>query len=173
MIGGAVRYLLGKEPGKAYILTSDGVELTSRQALIGSFEFQRRARPDVERVVGHISLSFHPDDDPRMSNQLMLDLAREYMHRMEITDTQYLVVRHTDTKHPHLHILYNRVRYDTTLVPDRNERLRNMRICRADLFARQGAGCHGTAARPGATAPPHLRPPAGAAARQHLLDNPR
>lgn len=128
--GGAVRYLLGKEPGKAYILTSDGVELSSRQALIGSFEFQRRARPDVERVVGHISLSFHPDDDPRMSNQLMLDLAREYMQRMGITGTQYLVVRHTDTKHPHLHILYNRVRYDTTLVPDRNERLRNMRICR-------------------------------------------
>lgn len=128
--GGAVRYLLGKEPGKAYILTSDGVELTSRQALIGSFEFQRRARPDVERVVGHISLSFHPDDDPRMSNQLMLDLAREYMQRMEITGTQYLVVRHTDTKHPHVHILYNRVRYDATLVPDRNERLRNMRICK-------------------------------------------
>lgn len=128
--GGAVRYLLGKEPGKAYILMSDGVELTDRQALIGSFEFQRRARPDVERVVGHISLSFHPDDDPRMSNQLMIDLARAYMQRMEITGTQYLVVRHTDTKHPHLHILYNRVRYDTTLVPDRNERLRNMRICR-------------------------------------------
>lgn len=128
--GGAVRYLLGKEPGKAYILTSDGVELTSRQALIGNFEFQRRARPDVERVVGHISLSFHPDDDLRMSNPLMIDLAREYMQRMEITGTQYLVVRHTDTKHPHLHILYNRVRYDTTLVPDRNERLRNMRICR-------------------------------------------
>ena len=128
--GGAVRYLLGKEQGKAYILTSDGVELTSRQALIGSFEFQRRARPDVERVVGHISLSFHPDDAPRMSDQLMLDLAREYMRRMEITNTQYLIVRHTDTKHPHLHILYNRVRYDTTLVPDRNERLRNMRICK-------------------------------------------
>lgn len=124
--GGAVRYLLGKEPGKAYILTSDGVEPTSWQALIGSFEFQRRARPDVE----HISLSFHPDDDPRMSNQLMLDLARKYMQRMEITGTQYLVVRHTDTKHPHLHILYNRVRYDTTLAPDCNERLRNMRICR-------------------------------------------
>lgn len=128
--GGAVRYLLGKEPGKAYILTSDGVELSSRQALLGSFEFQCRARPDVERVVGHISLSFHPDDDPWMSNQLMIDLAREYMQRMEITGTQYLVVRHTDTKHPHLHILYNRIRYDTTLVPDRNERLRNVRICK-------------------------------------------
>lgn len=128
--GGAVRYLLGKEPGTAYILTSDGVELTSQQALIGSFEFQRQARPDVERVVGHISLSFHPDDDPRMSDQLMIDLTRKYMQRMEITNTQYLVVRHTDTKHPHLHILYNRVRYDTTLVPDRNERLRNMCICK-------------------------------------------
>ena len=128
--GGAVRYLLGKEPGKAYILMSDGVELTDQQTLIGSFEFQRRARPDIERVVGHISLSFHPNDDLRMSDQLMIDLAREYMQRMEITGTQYLVVRHTDTKHPHLHILYNRVRYDTTLVPDRNERLRNMRICK-------------------------------------------
>lgn len=81
--GGAVRYLLGKEPGKAYILTSDGVELTSRQALIGSFEFQRRARPDVKRIVGHISRSFHPNDDPRMSDQLMLDLARVYMRRMD------------------------------------------------------------------------------------------
>ena len=90
--GGAVRYLLGnKEPGKAYILTSDGVELTSWQALIGSFEFQRRARPDVERVVGHISLSFHPDDDSRMSNPLMIDLAREYMQRMYLQPiiTQY------------------------------------------------------------------------------------
>ena len=117
--GGAVRYLLGKEPGKAYILTSDGVELTSRQALISSFEFQRRARPDVERVVGHISLSFHPDDDPRMSNRLMIDLAREYMQRMEITGTQYLVVRHTDTKHPHLHIQPDTLRHDACPGPQR------------------------------------------------------
>ena len=127
--GGAVRYLLGKEPGKAYILTSEGVDLSSRQALIGSFEFQRRARPDVERVVGHISLSFHPDDDPRMSNPLMIDLARGYMQRMAITGTQYLVVRHTDPEHPPLHILYTRVRYYTALVPDRTERQRTLRIC--------------------------------------------
>ena len=60
----------------------------------------------------------------------MLDLAREYMQRIEITDTQYFVVRHTDMKHPHLHILYNRVRYNTILVSDRNERLHNMRICK-------------------------------------------
>ena len=32
--GGAVRYLLGKEPGKAYILMSDGVELSDRQARV-------------------------------------------------------------------------------------------------------------------------------------------
>ena len=65
-----------------------------------------------------------------MTDQLMLDLAWEYMQRVEITDTQYFFVRHTDMKHPHLHILYNRVRYDTTLVSDRNERLHNMRICK-------------------------------------------
>ena len=83
-----------------------------------------------KRVVGHISLSFHPDDDPRMSNQLMLDWHGSICNAWRLPARRYLVVRHTDTKHPHVHILYNRVRYDTTLVPDRNERLRNMRICR-------------------------------------------
>ena len=60
----------------------------------------------------------------------MSDLAREYMQAMKIEDTQYIVVRHTDTEHPHCHIVYNRVRYDTKLVPGNNERRRNVKVCR-------------------------------------------
>lgn len=61
----------------------------------------------------------------------MAGLAREYMQRMGITDTQYIVVRHTDTEHPHLHILYNRVKYDTKLVRSHNERIRSVAVCKA------------------------------------------
>ena len=61
----------------------------------------------------------------------MIRLAREYMQAMNIEDTQYIVARHTDTAHPHLHIVYNRVRYDTKLVPDGNERRRNTAVCKA------------------------------------------
>ena len=128
--GGAVRYLLEKS-GHTRMIDSDGVELSDIRSLIGSFNFQRKARPEKTEVVGHISLSFHKDDKPRLTDGFMAGLAREYMQRMGITDTQYIVVRHTDTEHPHLHILYNRVKYDTKLVRSHNERIRNVAVCKA------------------------------------------
>lgn len=128
--GGAVRYLLEKS-GHARMIDSDGVELSDIRSLIGSFNFQRKARPEKTEVVGHISLSFHKDDKPRLTDGFMAGLAREYMQRMGITDTQYIVVRHTDTEHPHLHILYNRVKYDTKLVRSHNERIRSVAVCKA------------------------------------------
>ena len=128
--GGAVRYLLEKS-GHARMVDSDGVELSDIRSMIGSFNFQRKARPEKVEVVGHISLSFHKDDTPRLTDGFMTGLAREYMQRMGITDTQYIVVRHTDTEHPHLHILYNRVKYDTKLVRSHNERIRSVAVCKA------------------------------------------
>ena len=128
--GGAVRYLTEKS-GYARMLDSDGIDTRSIRDMIGSFNFQRKARKEIEKVVGHISLSFHPKDAPRLTDEFMTELAREYMERMGITDTQYMIVRHTDTEHPHLHILYNRVKYDAKLVPDSNERHRSTKICKA------------------------------------------
>lgn len=128
--GGAVRYLLEKS-GHARMIDSDGVELFNIRSLIDSFNFQRKARPEKTEVVGHISLAFHKDDTPRLTDGFMTGLAREYMQRMGITDTQYIVVRHTDTEHPHLHILYNRVKYDTKLVRSHNERIRSVAVCKA------------------------------------------
>lgn len=128
--GGAVRYLLEKS-GHARMIDSDGVELSDIRSLIGSFNFQRKARPEKAEVVGHISLSFHTDDTPRLTDEFMAGLAREYMQHMGITNTQYIVVRHTDTEHPHLHILYNRVKYDTKLVRSHNERIRSVAVCKA------------------------------------------
>ena len=128
--GGAVRYLTQKS-GYARMLDSDGIDTRSIRDMIGSFNFQQKARKEIEKVVGHISLSFHPKDAPRLTDEFMTELAREYMERMGITDTQYMIVRHTDTDHPHLHILYNRVKYDAKLVPDSNERHRSTKICKA------------------------------------------
>lgn len=128
--GGAVRYLLEKS-GHARMLDSDGIDTRSIRDMIGSFNFQRKARPEKAEVVGHISLSFHPKDAPRLTDGFMTELTREYMERMGITDTQYMVVRHTDTEHPHLHILYNRVKYDAKLVRSHNERIRSVAVCKA------------------------------------------
>ena len=126
--GGAVEYVLKKE--KARLLESDGVDTGSIRTIIDDFNFQRKARREIAKVVGHISLSFHRDDAPKLTDERMRELAAAYMERMGIADTQYIVARHNDTEHPHLHIIYNRVKYDRTLVADKNERRRNVKVCK-------------------------------------------
>ena len=126
--GGAVEYVLRKE--KARLLDSDGVDTESIRSIIDDFNFQRKARREIAKVVGHISLSFHRDDAPKLTDDRMRELAAAYMESMGIADTQYIVARHNDTEHPHLHIIYNRVKYDRTLVADKNERRRNVKVCK-------------------------------------------
>ena len=81
------------------------------RSIIDDFNFQRKARREIAKVVGHISLSFHRDDAPTLTDDRMRELAAAYMECMGIADTQYIVARHNDTEHPHLHIIYNRVKY--------------------------------------------------------------
>lgn len=125
---GAVEYILRKE--KARLLESDGVDTESIRSIIDDFNFQRKARREIAKVVGHISLSFHRNDAPTLTDDRMRELAGAYMECMGIADTQYIVARHNDTEHPHLHIIYNRVKYDRTLVADKNERRRNVKVCK-------------------------------------------
>lgn len=46
----------------------------------------------------------------------MAEVAKEYLKRMGITGTQYVVFRHKDQPHGHVHIVYNRVRNDGTAI---------------------------------------------------------
>lgn len=125
---GAVEYVLGK--AKARLLGSDGVDTASVRSIIDDLNFQRKTRPEIAKAVGHISLAFHKADTPKLTDDRMRELAAAYMERMGIVDTQYIVARHNDTEHPHLHIVYNRVRYDKKLVLDKHERRRNVKACR-------------------------------------------
>ena len=50
----------------------------------------------------------------------MVQLAKEYMERMGIRDTQYLIVRHLETGSPHFHIVYNRVNLHGKAIDESN-----------------------------------------------------
>ena len=78
---------------------------------------------------GHISLSYSPKDAERMSDEFMVKLALEYMEKMGIKNTQFIIVRHLDKEHPHCHIVYNRVDNDGKCVSDSFEYYRNNEIC--------------------------------------------
>lgn len=98
--------------------------------MVQDFKDQTLLNPRLKNTVGHISLSFSPKDAPRMTDALMTQIAKEYMQKMGITDTQYLLVRHLDQPHPHCHLVYNRVGNNGQTISDKNIKIRNAKVCR-------------------------------------------
>ena len=90
---GTVGYVM-KE--KSRILEAEGIVPPDAKRMAEDFNDQTLLNPRLKNTVGHISLSFSPKDAPRMTDALMTQIAKEYMQKMGITDTQYLLVRHLD-----------------------------------------------------------------------------
>ena len=127
--GGCVRYVTGKDEAK--ILASDGVLLGTNAEMTQSFELQRQLNPRIKKPVGHIALSFKPEDKPRLTDDFMAKIALEYMQMMGITKTQFIIVRHHNTDNPHCHIVYNRINNEGKLISDRNDYRRNEQVTKA------------------------------------------
>ena len=125
---GTVGYVIKKQ---SRILAAEGVTPPNVREMVQDFKDQTLLNPRIKNAVGHISLSFSSKDAPRMTDALMLDIAKEYMQRMGITDTQYLLVRHLDQPHPHCHLVYNRVGNYGQTISDKNIKIRNAKVYRA------------------------------------------
>lgn len=119
-------------PKKARLIDSKDVRLDSNAAIAASMQGQADDKPGrkLANPVYHISLNFAREDDARLTDELMAEIAREYMQRMGIVNTQYIICRHTDTAHPHLHIVANRVDNDGRTICDSDDCRRSARICR-------------------------------------------
>jgi type IV secretory pathway VirD2 relaxase len=100
----------------ATLLEAEDVWAESKQDIIRSFAMQRPGRKEIKQPVGHILLSFSPKDKGRMTDEFMVQLAKEYMLEIGICNTQYIIVRHDNTDNPHLHIVYNRINNDLKLI---------------------------------------------------------
>lgn len=125
---GCVNYVLGKE--QAVLLHADGVLTESRSDIIRSFCMQTGMNPDLKKPVGHIALSYSAVDAPKLTDEKMVQLAQEYMREMKITDTQYIIVRHRDREHPHVHIVFNRIDNNGKTISDKNDMYRNEQVCK-------------------------------------------
>ena len=126
---GVVNYILNEGKG-TQIIEADGLFLENNDTIAQGFIGQAQMNPKVTKAVGHIALSFSKKDAPRLNNAVMAQIAREYMERMGIKDTQYLIGRHFDKEHPHVHIAFNRINNNDKTISDRNDRFRSERICK-------------------------------------------
>ena len=88
---GCVNYVLGKPDAK--LLAAEGVLTDSIQTITDCFQSQRMMKPHIRQPVGHISLSYAPEDASRMTDEILVSLAKEYMQKMGIKETQYIIAR--------------------------------------------------------------------------------
>lgn len=139
---GAVGYMLSKKE-KAEILKAEGVRMEPKELTVKSFELQASMHPTVKKPVWHISLNFSEQDKHKLTNDKMVEIAETYMRKMDIKNTQYLIVRHHDRQHPHIHLCINRVDNDGKLISDKNEKYRSTAVCKEltkahDLYFAKG-----------------------------------
>lgn len=114
----------------AELLEVEGVLASSKQDIIRSFAMQRSGRKEIKQPAGHIPLSFAPEDKERMTNDFMVQLAKEYMEEMGIKNTQYIIVRHHNTDNEHIHIVYNRIDNNLKLISVNHDYKRNIKVCK-------------------------------------------
>ena len=126
---GVINYVLDKAK-QTELLAAEGVRYKNRESIIRSFVTQAGLNPKVSKTVGHISLDFSAQDKDRLTNAKMVQIAKEYMAKMQIANTQYIIGRHYDKAYPHIHVIFNRVDNNGKTIPDKNDRYRSEKICK-------------------------------------------
>lgn len=126
--GGCIRYVVQKND--AVILDAAGVRMQQVNQIINDFNLQRKYNPNLGKAVGHIALNWSVNDAAKLNDEVMVMLAKEYLQKMKIHDTQYLIVKHRDKNHPHIHIVYNRVSNNGKTISDNFQKQRNVQVAK-------------------------------------------
>ncbi len=123
--GGCVKYVMNKDT--AELLDSQWVRTENAKLATADFNAIRQQNTKLKKAVWHATLSFaYPD---KVDNQLMLQIAKEFIDKLGLSSTQYLIVRHRDTDHQHLHIVANRVQPNGNVVSDSYCKNRSAKAC--------------------------------------------
>jgi hypothetical protein len=126
--GGCIKYVLNRK--EAILLEAKDIRVQNLNQMIKDFNIRRSMNPNLGKAVGHLVLSWSKEDQRLLSPTIMAERAREYLKLMEIKNTQYIIVQHTDREHPHLHIVYNRVDNNGKTISDSNNFKKNVKACK-------------------------------------------
>jgi hypothetical protein len=123
---GALEYDLSKEHGRVIDTNMEGV---GPRELAREFGAIRKLRPNLGRAVLHVSLSAAPGEV--LSDDQWREIGQRYLHGMGLDANQYLITRHLDTEHEHVHLLVKRVRFDGEVTSDSHDYRRHEILMRA------------------------------------------
>lgn len=114
-IRGVLHYNENKvETGDATLILASGfagdIEKMSFIQKLKRYEHLTSLNTAVKTNALHISLNFDPSD--KLDNQKLQQIASEYMERIGFGDQPFLVYRHDDSAHPHIHIATTNIQRD-------------------------------------------------------------
>ena len=110
---GALAYDLRKAKGRVIETNMAG---QSPRALAAEFGEIRRLRPNLGRAVVHVSLSAAPGE--ALTDAQWRAIGQRYLRGMGFDDNQFVITRHTDTEHGHIHILATRIKHNGEVVSE-------------------------------------------------------
>ncbi|WP_293743721.1 relaxase/mobilization nuclease domain-containing protein [uncultured Pedobacter sp.] len=100
--------------GEAKLILASGfageIEQMTFMNKLKRFEHLTQLKPTVETNALHISLNFHSSE--QISNSKMQEIAISYMGKIGFGDQPFLVYRHNDAGHQHLHIATTSIQRD-------------------------------------------------------------
>jgi hypothetical protein len=129
---GALNYNLKKlyhpDQNKRAELLDSSFASTDSRMIQQELRLIRTLKPNLKRYVYHTSLNFSIEDE--LNNNKLLLIAHDYLKESGYTNNQYMIFRHHDAPHPHIHLLVNRISFDGTVVSDSNNFKRSEGIIR-------------------------------------------
>lgn len=122
---GALEYDLTKEGGQVLDTNMAGENPRELSAEFGEI---RKLRPNLGKAVLHVSLSAAPGE--KLTDEQWREIGKRYMDGMGLEKNQFVITRHNDTEHEHIHILANRIRFDGSVTSDSQDYRRQETIMR-------------------------------------------
>ena len=131
-LGGALGYNFKKvEKGEASILLAAELYQSkdgryTMEDVIADMEALIPKKCRTKKAVFHCSLNPHPDE--KLSDELLVQIAKEYMEALGYGKQPYIVFKHNDIAREHIHIVSLRVDSKGRKIDDRFEKRRSKQI---------------------------------------------
>jgi len=97
------------------------------QELIRQFREVQKLDYNVVKPAFHLSLNLPPGE--KITKSQFVDIAKDCAKALEFERHQYVVIRHKDTAHPHIHLVVNRIGVDKHVMKDSHILYRVNKFC--------------------------------------------
>lgn len=125
---GVLRYNLEKVETKGAKILGTNFSSIAERDIMKEIFLVRMQRPALSKYFYHTSLNFPPDEN--LSDQKITAIAKEFLYESGFTQHQYILFRHHDAGHPHVHLLVNRIGFDGSIVSDSRDYAKAEQILR-------------------------------------------